>query len=46
MVGTLSRCPPYDFLHLSKRSVAVQAGTRPPKNGIRAWLSVCGRVEV
>ena len=22
------------------------AGTRPPKNGISAWLSVCGRFEV
>ena len=22
------------------------AGTRPPKNGVRAWLSLCGRFEV
>ena len=22
------------------------AGTRPPKNGISAWLSVCGRLDV
>ena len=22
------------------------AGTRPPKNGISAWLSVCGRCDV
>jgi hypothetical protein len=22
------------------------AGTRPPKNGISAWLSACGRPEV
>src|SRR5436305_14904785 len=29
-----------------KRQAADQAGTRPPKNGIKAWLSVCGRLEV
>src|SRR3979490_2981213 len=28
-----------------KASAADQAGTRPPKNGIKAWLSVCGRLE-
>src|SRR5260370_37735360 len=25
---------------------SLYAGTRPPKNGINAWLSVCGRFEV
>src|SRR5512138_1521914 len=28
------------------RKLSNYAGTRPPKNGISAWLSVCGRPEV
>ena len=29
-----------------KLVVRLYAGTRPPKNGISAWLSVCGRLDV
>src|SRR5450755_4352838 len=29
-----------------ERSISIQAGTRPPKNGINAGISVCGRLEV
>jgi hypothetical protein len=31
---------------MSKTSMSIQAGTRPPKNGINAGISVCGRREV
>ena len=34
------------FQYVFARHRQLYAGTRPPKNGISAWLSVCGRLEV